>query len=488
MATLRSSAEAALRGIHEPLPDQRAADAPEALKRTLHELHVHQIELEMQNEELRRVQVALDAERARYVELYDQAPTGYCTISEDELILKANDAAVAMLGLPHEDLVRQRFARFVHRDDQDPFYLLRMQLMTTGKSQSVELRIVKPECEPLWVHLSANLAVDENGTKVFRLGLSDISRTKLLETELRIAATAFESHEGVIITDADKVILRTNKAFTRITGYPAGEVVGCQPSLLGSGRHDAAFYTAVWDSIASNGSWQGEIWNRRKSGEIYPEWLTITAVKDDAGHTSHYVGTFTDVSARKSAEDQIKALAFYDPLTQLPNRRLFLDRLEQALALGYRHLHKGALLFVDLDHFKNINDTLGHDQGDQLLMQVAKRLNTCVREGDTVARLGGDEFLVMLENLSEDSLDAAAQAEAVGEKIRLALAQPYALDQSEQRCTASIGITLFGGARHESGSAPMKRADLAMYQAKMAGRNTLRFYDPTDPAPGSVAA
>ncbi len=470
METLREAAEAALR-------EQVAADAPEPLRRALHELLVHQVELEVQNEELGRAQLALEAQRARYVELYEQAPMGYCTVDEEELILTANAAAVAMLGLPCEELLRQRFTRFIHHDDQDSLYLLRLRLLKTGAPQSLELRIVKPGCEPVWVQLSANVAHAEGGIPVFRLGLSDISRIKLLEVELRIAATTFDSHEGVVITDAGKAILRTNKAFTRITGYAPEEVAGRQPSVLKSGRHDADFYASMWDSIAVSGSWQGEIWNRRKSGELYPEWLTITAVKDEAGNSSHYVGTFTDVSARKSAEDQIKALAFHDPLTQLPNRRLFTDRLEQALALGYRHQRKGALLFVDLDNFKNINDTLGHDQGDLLLKQVAWRLNSCVREGDTVARLGGDEFLVMLENLSDDSLDAARQAESVGEKIRLALARSYQLNHSEQRCSASIGITLFGGEPHESSAEPLKRADLAMYQAKLAGRNTLRFYD-----------
>jgi diguanylate cyclase (GGDEF)-like protein/PAS domain S-box-containing protein len=281
-----------------------------------------------------------------------------------------------------------------------------------------------------------------------------------------------------MITDADQVILRVNKSFTEIAGYSAKEAIGQTPRLLNSGRHDRNFYAAMWERIARAGAWEGEVWNRRKSGDVYPEWLTITAVRDDAGLTTHYVGTFSDITPRKTAEAQIRNLAFYDPLTQLPNRRLLMDRLRQSLAAGARHPRKGALLFVDLDHFKAINDTVGHYQGDLLLEQVAKRLTGCVRESDTVARLGGDEFVVMLEDLSVNALDAATEAESVARKALASLAQVYQLGPHEHHTSSSIGITLFGGDPHESIDEPLKRADLAMYQAKAAGRNTLRFFDP----------
>jgi diguanylate cyclase (GGDEF)-like protein/PAS domain S-box-containing protein len=296
---------------------------------------------------------------------------------------------------------------------------------------------------------------------------------------LRIAAIAFESQEGVFVADAEWRILRVNNAFTTITGYPADEAAGHMPQqLLNSGAHDFDLYAAMTESVEESGTWQGEVWSRRKSGEIFPQWLIITAVKDDAGMATHYVGTFSDISARKSAEGEIRSLAFYDPLTSLPNRRLLMDRLQQALAASGRHKRKGALLFVDLDDFKTLNDTLGHYQGDLLLKQVAKRLTGCIREGDTVARLGGDEFVMMLEDLSENEMEAANQAEAVGEKLLATLNQLYQLGSYEHHSTPSIGVTLFGGDQHESIDEPMKRADLAMYQAKAAGRNTLRFFDP----------
>lgn len=340
----------------------------------------------------------------------------------------------------------------------------------------------------IWTEVVTKPDRDPNGVLIGYHGITrEITKRRQAEEAQRIAATAFESQEGMFVTDTSSVILRVNKTFTEITGYTAQEAVGQNPRLFKSGRHEKRFYEDLWRSIEQRGSWQGEIWNRRKDGEVFPEWLTITAVKDNAGLTTHYVATFTDISARKVAEEQIKRLAFYDPLTGLPNRRLLMDRLEQALAAGARHQRKGALLFVDLDNFKVLNDTLGHYQGDLLLEQVAQRLSTCIREGDTVARLGGDEFVVMLEDLSENAPEAATQAEIVGEKILATLNQIYQLGAHEHRSTPSIGITLFGE-QHEDIDQPLKRADLAMYQAKAAGRNTLRFFDPQMQAVVSVRA
>jgi diguanylate cyclase (GGDEF)-like protein/PAS domain S-box-containing protein len=305
----------------------------------------------------------------------------------------------------------------------------------------------------------------------------DITEYKQAELQLRIAATAFESQEGMMITDADNVILRVNRAFTGITGYSAEEAVGQTPRLLRSGRHDAQYYTNMWESLNARGVWEGEIWNRRKNGEIYPQSLTVTAVKDSNGHVTNYVATLNDITLRMAAAEEIQTLAFYDPLTKLPNRRLLLDRLRQALAASVRSGKEGALLFIDLDNFKTLNDTLGHDIGDLLLQQVAARLTSCVREDDTVARLGGDEFVIVLEDLSEQALDAARQAEVVGDKIQTVLNEPYQLATHEYHITPSIGATLFQ-AHKEGVDELLKQADIAMYQAKKAGRNAMRFFDP----------
>ena len=304
-----------------------------------------------------------------------------------------------------------------------------------------------------------------------------VAERKAADEAQRIAACAFESQQGITITDAQRVILRVNQAFTQITGYSAEEAVGQTPRMLSSGRQSKDFYVAMNQALARDGSWSGEIWNRRKNGDIYPEWLTISAVKNTAGATTHYVGIFTDLSEHVNAQAQIANLAFYDPLTQLPNRRMLLDRLDQALHASTRHSRHNALLFVDLDNFKTLNDTLGHHQGDVLLAQVAQRLKGCLRDGDTVARLGSDEFVVMLENLSEDALDAASQAETVGTNILKVFEPAFNLDLGSHHATPSIGITLFGGAALEGSEQPLQRAELAMFQAKAAGRNALRFFD-----------
>jgi diguanylate cyclase (GGDEF)-like protein/PAS domain S-box-containing protein len=295
--------------------------------------------------------------------------------------------------------------------------------------------------------------------------------------ELRIAATAFESEEGMIVTDATQVILRVNRAFVEITGYQPDEALGETPRMLQSSNHDDAFYQQTWQTVAQDRFWQGELWNQHKNGRIYPVWQSISAVVAPDGQISHYIVAFSDISQRKEAEELIRNLAFFDPLTQLPNRRLLIDRLGQALATAARHHHHGALLFLDLDYFKLLNDTEGHDAGDQLLVEVARRLRTCVREGDTVARLGGDEFVVMLENLSDNETDAAAQAEAVGGKILETTAHPFGLRGRDYHGTLSIGISLFGDS-HQSVDELLKRADVAMYQAKSGGRNRVCFFDP----------
>ncbi len=298
------------------------------------------------------------------------------------------------------------------------------------------------------------------------------------EEQLRVAASVFEgTSEAILICDVDTRIITVNRAFCKMTGYAEEELVGQTPALLKSGQHTRGFYQEMWAALKNAGQWQGEIWNRRKTGEIYPERITISALYDDAGKVLRYIAIAADITANKKAENEINSLAFYDPLTDLPNRRLLHDRLRQAISSSARSSKHGAVLFIDLDNFKTLNDTLGHDIGDQLLRQVAQRLGNCVRDGDTVARLGGDEFVVMLQDLSGDALIAASQAEAVSEKILALCSKPYQLGGTLHHSTTSIGITLFAK-QSESIDELMKRADLAMYQAKASGRNNLRFFDP----------
>ncbi|MDI1308035.1 MAG: PAS domain S-box protein [Methylotenera sp.] len=297
------------------------------------------------------------------------------------------------------------------------------------------------------------------------------------EDDLRIASIAFESQEGMMVTDAKNIILKVNQAFCDITGYTAQEAVGHTPRLLSSSQHSEGFYDAMWECVHATGHWAGEVYNRRKNGEVFPQHLTVTVVKDVYGIVTNHVATLTDITMNKAAAEEIKHLAFYDSLTGLPNRRLMVDRLNQALVFNARTGRDGAVLFLDLDHFKTLNDSLGHDVGDLLLQQVAERLVGCVREGDTVARLGGDEYVVLLESLSQDAPEAAAQVEVIGEKILASLNQAYQLGQHEYHCTPSIGVALFSN-HNQSQEELLKHADIAMYQAKKAGRNTIRFFDP----------
>lgn len=315
-------------------------------------------------------------------------------------------------------------------------------------------------------------------------------------------ALAFQAYEGMMITDARGVILRVNAGFTRVTGYRAEEAVGHTPVLLKSGRQPPTFYHALWAAVMHTGHWEGVLWNRRKDGSVYPEWLSISAIRAADGAVTHYLGVFSDMTEPRDVRNQVMQLAYYDSLTGLPNRRLFMDRLAHAVAACARGGGSCALMFLDLDNFKTLNDTDGHDAGDQMLVEVARRLSDIVRHSDTAARLGGDEFVVLLENLAADDLTAANHAEEVAEKLLAALSRPYVFQGRTRHSSVSIGITLLAsrgdGAQRrarapEAGGGPpaelpeqtevcletlLKQADLALYQAKAAGRNTIRFFNP----------
>ena len=472
---LRAAAEA-------KLAHATAQATSRSAEELLHELQVHQIELEMQNEALRQAQIELEASRDRYVDLYEFAPVGYLTLSHAGLIEQINLTGAALLGEERKQLLQRRFVSWVASEDQDHWQRQFMQVAQKGEKLSCELPLQRSDGSRFYAHMDC---LPLAGTvPLVRIALSDISERRHAEEELRIAAIAFDSQEGVMVTDSHGVIVRVNHAFTRLTGYRAEEAVGQTPALLRSGRHDKTFYDHMWRTLREKGYWQGEMWNRRKNGKIYAEWLTVSAVKTPDSETTHYVGTFSEITRNKEAEAEIHRLAYYDPLTHLPNRRLLMDRLDQAVAGSARSGCHGAVLFLDLDNFKTLNDTRGHAVGDLLLSDVAQRLQTGVREGDTISRmgdtisrLGGDEFVVVLEDLSTDATEAAAQARLVGEKVRGALARPYNLNGRVFHCAASVGVTLFQD-HEESVETLLKQADLALYQAKGAGRNCLRFFDP----------
>ncbi|MEW6563795.1 MAG: EAL domain-containing protein [Pseudomonadota bacterium] len=278
------------------------------------------------------------------------------------------------------------------------------------------------------------------------------------------------SREAVVITDADNNIRFVNRAFPEVTGYTLEEVTGKNPRLLASGRHDDEFYQAMWHGILVEGSWRGEIWDRRKNGETYPKWLDVSTVHDRNGKLTNYIAIFTDLTDRKMAEEQIKFLAYHDPLTRLPNRLLLRDRFDQAVAAASRDGALVALLFLDLDQFKQVNDSLGHEIGDQLLLSVSKRLEGFVRDSDTVSRLGGDEFVILLTEVQE-----AGVVSGVAHKLINLLEEPFIVGDYALHTSFSIGISLYPDDASDFETL-MKMADTAMYHAKNCGRNTYRFY------------
>ncbi len=289
--------------------------------------------------------------------------------------------------------------------------------------------------------------------------------------EMRLASSVFEaSSDAIMITDAGNRIVAVNRAFCEITGYAENEAVGRTPAILSSGKHDADFYRDLWRGLSETGKWSGEIWNRRKGGEVYAEWLTINAVKTNQGETTHYVAIFADITEHKQAEEHVRHLAHYDVLTDLPNRTLFNDRLGQALIQAQRNRCKAAVMFLDLDRFKGVNDTLGHNIGDLLLQEVAVRLSNSVRQGDTVSRLGGDEFVILLPELG-----AADDVHRVAQKLLKAVSQPFRLDGRELNISVSIGVSFYPDDGSDADSL-VKNADVAMYRAKEIGRDNYQFY------------
>ncbi len=403
--------------------------------------------------------------------LIDKSKTSCFTMSPEGKVVFVNDSACQALGYTREELIG------MHPWDFDPDFSANMwpAMWSQLKNEGI-INIESRHCHKNGALSNVEITghhISHNGNEYNFCFVQDVTERKKIDAELRIAATAFESQEGMIITDANSKILKINHSFTRITGFTSEEALGRKMNLLKSGVHDAAFYREMWDSIKSTGSWQGEIWNRRKNGDIYPEWLTITAVKDADGIVTHYVGTMIDITARKAIEDRVHHLAHYDVLTDLPNRALLSDRLHQALAQVKRDKAKLALIFLDLDYFKPVNDQLGHEIGDLLLKQVALRLQHCVkRETDTLSRVGGDEFVIILSHIESDQ-DAAMMAD----EIILSLTQPFEIEENTISISCSVGIGIYP-IHGKDVTTLMRVADNAMYQAKRAGRGCFHFYDP----------
>lgn len=309
-----------------------------------------------------------------------------------------------------------------------------------------------------------------------KLLLAQNAALALENNELGVIASIFNSQEGMLITDAKLSIVQVNQSFTDITGYLLEEVIDKKPNILNSGRHDQAFYKQMWQSLNYQGRWEGKIWNRRKNGEVYSQYLSIAVVTDALGNVANYVAIMNDITKGRAAKEKIANLSNYDPLTQLPNRRLFLDKLGQEIEEMADNSRHAALLLIDLDRFKNLNDTLGHHLGDLILEQIASRLALCIRKRDLLARFGGDEFFILLSNLSGSEIECASKAQHLASKVIQIFETPFLLDEQSYSMTASIGVTILGGEKTFIDNV-LRQADIAMYQAKANGRNRICFFE-----------
>ena len=386
-------------------------------------------------------------------------------------VMLGSQSVQSLLGYSPDELRGRPLADlYFLPSDRDDF--LQRMAASNGAIKGYQSRLRHKDGHEVWVLTNAQYLHDASGAITGIEGTTrDNTEQRRAEESLRLAANVFEnSGEAIMIMDADTHVVSVNWAFTQMTGYRQDEVLGRTPAILTSDLHDGEFYRHLWRTLRETGYWQGEIWNRRKSGEVFPEWLGISTLRGTTGEVTHYVAISSDISERKASEARIEFLAHHDPLTDLPNRLLLKDRLERAIVHGERTETKVALLFVDLDRFKTVNDSLGHPVGDRLLREAAQRLRQSIRDMDTVSRQGGDEFLVVLTELRDS--DAITR---VAEDILSALAVPFFLDGHDVAISCSIGVAVFP----EDGSdfdGLQKKADIAMYHAKEAGRNTFRYY------------
>ncbi|MCP5345183.1 MAG: EAL domain-containing protein [Pseudomonadales bacterium] len=396
----------------------------------------------------------------------------------DEGIIRAYHSrpGIPQLLTSPEVFLGQDFRKFIA--DVDAIHTIEQAMadvFNTGRT-SGRVYSLTTQGKQYWYELTGSL-VEESLDKHCLILVRDVTSKYEAEQELRIAATAFSSQEGVLITDAQQSILRVNEAFERTTGYSQQEVIGMKPSFLSSGKHDDAFFKAMWATIVEEGGWHGEIWNRRKNGEIFPQAVTISAVKDSSGITTHYVGDMIDMSRIRDAEAKINRLSLFDPLTGLPNRSNFQTHLEHTLQECNNNCEFGALLMIDVDNFKNINDTLGHLAGDQLLVKVAQRLESVLQDNQLAARYGGDEFMVVLPQLSQETGKAVDKVESVAQALLGALNGEYRIGHEVYYSSCSIGISLFNSKDVEF-SELLKQVDIALSQAKISGQSGISFFDP----------
>lgn len=423
--------------------------------------------------DLMQAKEQLEQSKRQLSNILEYAPIGMAITDMSKRFTFVNQSFCDMVGYSKEELLQLTPLDISHPDELElSRYHLQRLMEGRVNAYQMEKRYVRKDGSPVWVHLTTSLLSDSQGRPLKFIGqVQDISGRRRSDEQLRLAAAVYHaSSEAMIITDESNHIVATNPAFFTLTGYSEKEVLGKKPQLLSSGRHDAAFYDAMWHQIGQAGHWEGEIWNRKKNGDIYAEWLSVNLIRNPAGEVANYVALFSDITEQKKSEELMWQHANYDALTQLPNRRLFSDRLERGVRAAARSGESLALLFLDLDHFKEVNDRLGHKAGDELLVEAARRISACVRESDTVARLGGDEFTVILFDAP-----GAERASRVAELLISSLAMPYQVSDQRVHVTASIGIALYPDDALDV-ALLLKNADHAMYLAKNCGKNRYCYF------------
>jgi diguanylate cyclase (GGDEF)-like protein/PAS domain S-box-containing protein len=405
--------------------------------------------------------------------IFEYAPLGMALIDASMKYLLVNNAFCQMLGYTRDDLKTLSPLDITYKDDISVSQL-HLEALIRGDVDvyQMEKRYVRKCGSAVWILLTISMIRNpEGGEGLYVAQIMDISNQKTLEDQQRLSSAVFNySSQGIMVTDVANKIVSVNPAFTDLTGYTSEEVIGLNPNVLSSGQQPQEFYQKLWKSLLTSGHWEGDVWNRKKSGEAFAEWLSISTVQDKDGNVLNYVAIFSDITEKKKASDKILEYANYDALTELPNRRLFSDRLQQAIIKAKRSSHRFGLIFIDLDHFKEVNDELGHAAGDELLIQASRTIASKIRTSDTVARLGGDEFVVILNEIRN-----APDLELVATSIVNALREPFNILGSLVHITGSLGLTIYPD-EATSAEKLVNIADQAMYEAKQAGKNCYRWF------------
>lgn len=437
-------------------------------------------ELREKNRELGRQAAELDEEKARLRAIFESSPDAMCVKDREGVYVECNTATLIVLGATRDTIIGRTAKDLQFGESMlQPILVNDRKVLECGEIMRCEIRCpgIDGAVSDLEI-VQAPIRASDNRTTGILCVARDISERKRIERELRIAAVAFESHDAIVVTDEKKSIQRVNSAFTRITGYLPEEVIGKSFNILNAGSHNGNFSSAMWEVLAEKGVWQGSIWNKRKSGELYLEHLTISSVKDEQGVVQHYVGMINDQTVEKETRAYAERLTNFDSLTDLPNRTQLEERIGQVLSMSEQNHRCDALILIDLDNFAIINTVHGHKVGDELLCHAAKRMRLIVPEGDTLARFSGDEFAVLSLSAGESPIRVSERLRSMAKALGDALSQPYSIEGvGAILCTASIGVTLLSG-RDTTIDTLLSEAELAMFKAKSTGKNAVRFFEP----------